>query len=182
MKFGRNQLPSPKTRFSTGTSFWPISNSLRRPGIAFVTRGPGASNAAIGVHTAAQDSTPMIVFVGQVGGDFADREAFQEIDYRRMYGQMAKWVAQVDRAERIPEYVSHAFHTAMAGRPGPVVLALPEDALFAEAAVADAPLSTRVYLSRRLVCLMRVLDRGPRYLKYASESWKRSMRTRVSPG
>ena len=74
------------------------------PGIAFVTRGPGASNAAIGIHTAAQDSTPMIVFVGQVGGDFVDREAFQEIDYRRMYGSVAKWAAQIDRAERIPEY------------------------------------------------------------------------------
>ena len=72
-----------------------------RPGIVFVTRGPGASNAAIGIHTAAQDSTPLIVFIGQVGGDFADREAFQEIDYRRMYGSIVKWVAQIERAERI---------------------------------------------------------------------------------
>jgi len=110
-----------------------------RPGIAFVTRGPGASNAAIGIHTAAQDSTPMIVFVGQVGGDFADREAFQEIDYRRMYGSIAKWAAQIDRAERIPEYVAHAYRIAMAGRPGPVVLALPEDMLSARATCADAP-------------------------------------------
>ena len=90
-----------------------------RPGIAFVTRGPGASNAAIGIHTAAQDSTPMIVFVGQVGGDFVDREAFQEIDYRRMYGSVAKWAAQIDRAERIPEYVARAYRVAMSGRPGP---------------------------------------------------------------
>src|SRR6266571_3320977 len=109
------------------------------PGILFVTRGPGASNGAIGVHTALQDSTPMVVFIGQVPNEFAEREAFQEIDYRRMYGQMAKWVAQIDRVERIPEYVSHAFHTAMAGRPGPVVLALPEDTLFSQAAVADVP-------------------------------------------
>jgi acetolactate synthase-1/2/3 large subunit len=109
------------------------------PGILFVTRGPGASNGAVGVHTAFQDSTPMLVFIGQVGNEFAEREAFQEIDYRRMYGQMAKWVAQIDRTERIPEYLSHAFHTAMAGRPGPVVLALPEDMLFSEAAVADVP-------------------------------------------
>ncbi len=109
------------------------------PGILFVTRGPGATNGAVGVHTGFQDSTPMVVFIGQVGNDFVEREAFQEIDYRRMYGQMAKWVAQIDRVERIPEYVSHAFHTATAGRPGPVVLALPEDTLFAEAAVADAP-------------------------------------------
>ena len=114
------------------------------PGVLFVTRGPGATNGAIGVHTAFQDSTPMVVFIGQVPNDFAEREAFQEMDYRRMYGQMAKWVAQIDRVERIPEYVSRAFHTAMAGRPGPVVLALPEDMLFAEAAVADVPKAHRV--------------------------------------
>jgi len=109
------------------------------PGVLFVTRGPGATNGAVGVHTAFQDSTPMVVFVGQVGNDFVERDAFQEIDYRRMYGPLTKWVGQIDRAERIPEYVSHAFHTATAGRPGPVLLALPEDMLFSEAAVADAP-------------------------------------------
>src|SRR5260221_11847141 len=108
-------------------------------GVLFVTRGPGASNGAVGVHTGFQDSTPMVVFIGQVPNEFAEREAFQEIDYRRMYGQMAKWVAQIDRVERIPEYVSRAFHTATAGRPGPVVLALPEDTLFSQAAVADVP-------------------------------------------
>ena len=110
-----------------------------KPGVLFVTRGPGAANGAVGVHTAFQDSTPLVMFIGQVGNEMAEREAFQEIDYRRMYGPMSKWVAQIDRTERIPEYVSHAFHTAMAGRPGPVVLALPEDMLFAEAAVADVP-------------------------------------------
>jgi acetolactate synthase-1/2/3 large subunit len=109
------------------------------PGVLFVTRGPGATNGAIGVHTGMQDSTPMVIFIGQVPNEFAEREAFQEVDYRRMYGQMAKWVGQIDRVERIPEYVSRAFHTAVAGRPGPVVLALPEDTLFSEAAVADAP-------------------------------------------
>jgi acetolactate synthase-1/2/3 large subunit len=109
-----------------------------RPGICFVTRGPGATNASIGVHTAYQDSTPMILFIGQVGLDFMDREAFQEIDYRRMYGQMAKWVAQIDRADRIPEYIARAFQVATSGRPGPVVLALPEDMLVTMAAVADA--------------------------------------------
>jgi acetolactate synthase-1/2/3 large subunit len=109
------------------------------PGILFVTRGPGATNGAIGVHTGFQDSTPMVVFIGQVPNEFVEREAFQEIDYRRMYGQMAKWVAQIDRVERIPEYVSRAFHTAVAGRPGPVVLALPEDTLFSDAAIADVP-------------------------------------------
>ncbi|RJG05036.1 thiamine pyrophosphate-binding protein [Noviherbaspirillum cavernae] len=109
-----------------------------RPGICFVTRGPGATNAAIGVHTAYQDSTPMILFVGQVGNDFVEREAFQEIDYRRMFGQMTKWVAQIDRAERVPEYVARAFQVATSGRPGPVVLALPEDMLASTATVAEA--------------------------------------------
>ncbi|MEO6750123.1 MAG: thiamine pyrophosphate-binding protein, partial [Casimicrobiaceae bacterium] len=104
-----------------------------RPGIAMVTRGPGASNAAIGIHAAQQDSSPMIVLVGQVGGDFCDREAFQEIDYRRMYGSIAKWSAQIDRAERIPEYIARAYRTAMSGRPGPVVLALPDDMLVSRA-------------------------------------------------
>lgn len=109
-----------------------------KPGICFVTRGPGATNASIGVHTAYQDSSPMILFIGQVGSDVVEREAFQEVDFRRMFGQMAKWVAQIDRADRIPEYVSHAFQVATSGRPGPVVLALPEDMLAASAAVADA--------------------------------------------
>ena len=109
-----------------------------RPGIAFVTRGPGASNAAIGVHTAQQDSTPLILFVGQVGTDFIDREAFQEVDYRRMYGSIAKWVTQIDRAERIPEYVARAFRVSVSGRPGPVVLALPEDMLAARADTVDS--------------------------------------------
>jgi acetolactate synthase-1/2/3 large subunit len=114
------------------------------PGICFVTRGPGASNAAIGVHTAFQDSTPMILFIGQVGSAFVEREAFQEVDYRRMYGEMAKWVAQIDRADRIPEFVSHAFHVATSGRPGPVVLSLPEDMLAARADVADVRRYERV--------------------------------------
>ncbi|OWW20947.1 thiamine pyrophosphate-binding protein [Noviherbaspirillum denitrificans] len=109
-----------------------------RPGICFVTRGPGATNASIGVHTAQQDSTPMILFIGQVGNDFVEREAFQEIDYRRMFGTMAKWVAQIDRADRIPEYIAHAFQVATSGRPGPVVLALPEDMLAEVADVRDA--------------------------------------------
>ncbi len=118
-----------------------------KPGICFVTRGPGATNASIGVHTAYQDSTPMILFIGQVGNDFMDREAFQEIDYRRMYGQMAKWVTQIDRADRIPEYLARAFQVATSGRPGPVVLALPEDMLIDQAAVADTKSYTPVQAS-----------------------------------
>ncbi|HEY9569245.1 MAG TPA: thiamine pyrophosphate-binding protein [Thalassobaculum sp.] len=108
-----------------------------KPGICMVTRGPGATNASAGVHIAFQDSTPMVLLVGQVGRDMMEREAFQEIDYRRMYGQMAKWVAQIDDPARIPEYVSRAFHTAVSGRPGPVVLALPEDMLVERAPAAD---------------------------------------------
>src|SRR5205809_501715 len=108
-----------------------------RPGICFVTRGPGATNASIGVHTAQQDSTPMILFIGQVPGEFADRESFQEVDYRQMFGPMSKWVAQIERADRMHEYVSRAFHLAMSGRPGPVVLALPEDMLTQTASVPD---------------------------------------------
>ena len=104
-----------------------------KPGICFVTRGPGATNASIGLHTAFQDSTPMILFIGQVASDQRDREAFQEVDYRQMFGPgtlgMAKWVGEVHDAERLPEYVARAFHTAMQGRPGPVVLVLPEDML-----------------------------------------------------
>jgi len=106
-------------------------------GVAFVTRGPGATNASSGVHVAFQDSTPMILFVGQVASDQRDREAFQEIDYRGMFAPLAKWVAEIDRTDRIPEYISHAFHIAQSGRPGPVVLALPEDMLSGQADVAD---------------------------------------------
>lgn len=109
-----------------------------KPGICAVTRGPGATNASNGVHTAFQDSTPMILLIGQVARNMTDREAFQEIDYRRMFGEMAKWVAQIDDINRIPEYMSRAWHVALSGRPGPVVLALPEDVLSEYAEIADA--------------------------------------------
>ena len=89
-----------------------------KPGICFVTRGPGATNASIGVHAARQDATPMILFVGQVPRDQLEREAFQEIDYRQMYGSVAKWASQIEDAARIPEYISRAFHVATSGRPG----------------------------------------------------------------
>ena len=107
-----------------------------RPGICFVTRAPGATNASIGLHTAFQDSTPMILFIGQVASDQRDREAFQEVDYRHMFGPgtlgFAKWVGEVHDPARLPEYVARAFHVAMQGRPGPVVLVLPEDMLSAQ--------------------------------------------------
>ena len=110
-----------------------------RPGICMVTRGPGATNASAGVHVAFQDSTPMILLIGQVGRSMLEREAFQEIDYRRMFGQMAKWVAQIDDAARVPEFINRAFATATSGRPGPVVLALPEDMLCEQVAEPQLP-------------------------------------------
>lgn len=109
-----------------------------KPGIAMVTRGPGACHACIGVHIAQQDSTPMILLIGQVGRDMIDREAFQEVDYKQMFGGLAKWVAQIDSPERVPEYMARAFRVATSGRPGPVVLALPEDMLTTAVTVADA--------------------------------------------
>ncbi|SNB61401.1 acetolactate synthase-1/2/3 large subunit [Arboricoccus pini] len=109
-----------------------------RPGIAFVTRGPGATNAASGVHVAQQDSTPLILFVGQIASATRERDAFQEVDYRQMFGGMAKWVAEIEEAARIPEFVHRAFMTATSGRPGPVVLALPEDMLLRRSEVVDA--------------------------------------------
>jgi acetolactate synthase I/II/III large subunit len=110
-----------------------------KPGVAFVTRGPGATNASSGVHVAFQDSTPMVLFIGQVASDQRDREAFQEVDYRAMFGPLAKWVGEIDRLDRIPEYVSHAFHVAQNGRPGPVVLSLPEDMLSSVGQAVIAP-------------------------------------------
>jgi acetolactate synthase-1/2/3 large subunit len=110
-----------------------------RPGVAFVTRGPGATNASSGVHIAFQDSTPMVLFIGQVASDQKDREAFQEVDYRAMFAPLAKWAAEIERTDRIPEYVARAFQVATAGRPGPVVLALPEDMLSAPCTVDPVP-------------------------------------------
>ena len=116
-----------------------------RPGICFVTRGPGATNASIGLHTAFQDSTPMVLFIGQVASVQRDREAFQELDYRQVFGPgtlgFAKWVGEVHDADRLPEYIARAFHTAMQGRPGPVVLVLPEDML---TTLTAAPVLPRV--------------------------------------
>src|SRR5262245_48280710 len=110
-----------------------------RPGICFVTRGPGATNAAAGVHIARQDSTPLILFVGQIARDMREREAFQELDYRAVYGSIAKWVTEIDDPARIPELISRAFNTATSGRPGPVVIALPEDMLVERVVATDAP-------------------------------------------
>ena len=116
-----------------------VGKATGRPGICFVTRGPGATNASAGIHIARQDSSPMIVFVGQVARHMREREAFQELDYRAVFGTMAKWATEIDDPARVPEIVSRAFHTAANGRPGPVVVSIPEDMLVERVAVGDAP-------------------------------------------
>jgi acetolactate synthase-1/2/3 large subunit len=138
-----------------------------RPGVAFVTRGPGATNASAGVHVARQDSTPMVLFVGQIARGDRDREAFQEVDYRAMFGPIAKWVAEIDDTARIPEYVGRAFEVAMSGRPGPVVLALPEDVLSGSAEARDlAPAPERLLpdLSQTAARIMERLGQAERPL------------------
>jgi acetolactate synthase-1/2/3 large subunit len=116
-----------------------VGKATGRPGVCFVTRGPGATNAAHGVHIARQGSTPMILFVGQVDRAVRDRDAWQELDYRAVFGSMTKWTAEIDDPDRMSEYVSRAFHTAANGQPGPVVLALPHDVLTLPVSAPDAP-------------------------------------------
>jgi acetolactate synthase-1/2/3 large subunit len=124
-----------------------IGKVTGRPGVCFVTRGPGATNASHGIHIAKQDSTPLVLFVGQVARDTREREAFQELDYRAVFGSMTKWATEIDDPARVPEIVSRAFYTAANGRPGPVVVALPEDMLVERVAVADAPAFARIETS-----------------------------------
>jgi acetolactate synthase-1/2/3 large subunit len=116
-----------------------LGKATGRPGICFVTRGPGATNASPGLHIARQDSTPLILFVGQIAREMREREAFQELDFRAVFGSIAKWATEIDDPARIPEFISRAFHTATSGRPGPVVVALPEDMLTERVIVPDAP-------------------------------------------
>ena len=115
-----------------------------QPGVCFVTRGPGATNASAGIHIAMQDSTPMVLFVGQIDNRHTDRETFQEVDYKQVFGGLAKWVAQVNDTDRLPEYIGRAFRVATSGRPGPVVLALPENMLSAASDVPDLQLTKRL--------------------------------------
>ena len=129
-----------------------------RPGVAFVTRGPGATNASIGVHVAMQDSQPMILFIGDVDRGTRDREAFQEIDFAAMFGAVAKWAARIDDARRIPEYVARAYATAMNGRPGPVVLALPEDMLLDAVEAVDRPRVGRVRQAANPIAAVQLRD------------------------
>ncbi|RHW17395.1 thiamine pyrophosphate-binding protein [Sphingomonas gilva] len=130
----------------------------QRPGVAFATRGPGATNACIGVHVARQDSQPMILFIGDVDRGTRDREAFQEVDFQAMFTPLAKWAARIDDARRIPEYVARAYAVAMNGRPGPVVLALPEDMLLDEAEAADRPRVERAAQGCEAAAMTRLAD------------------------
>jgi acetolactate synthase-1/2/3 large subunit len=137
------------------------------PGICFVTRGPGATNASVGVHTAFQDSSPMILFIGHVARDQQYREAFQEVDFRQMFGPLAKWVVQIDDTRRIPELISQAFHRAVNGRPGPVVVALPEDMLTEMAEVSDAGPFKRVLMTpaaEQMAAMQQLLEQSERPL------------------
>lgn len=129
-----------------------------RPGVAFVTRGPGATNASIGVHVAMQDSQPMVLFIGDVDRGTKDREAFQEIDFPAMFGPIAKWAAEIDDARRIPEYVARAWNVAISGRPDPVVLALPEDMLLDQVVAVDRPRVERVDSMPNPDLVARALD------------------------
>ncbi|MEM6622911.1 MAG: thiamine pyrophosphate-binding protein [Pseudomonadota bacterium] len=133
-----NDIELVLTRHEGGAAFMAEAHGklTGEPGIAMVTRGPGATNASIGVHTAMQDSSPMILFVGQIATWMRDREAFQEVDYRAFFGPIAKWAVEVDDADRLPEIISRAYATALSGRPGPVVVALPEDMLSGATAAA----------------------------------------------
>ena len=136
-----------------------------RPGICFVTRGPGATHASIGVHTAFQDSTPMILFIGQIQRNARGREAFQEVEFQEMFAPLAKWAAEIDSADRIPEYVMRAFQVATSGRPGPVVLALPEDVLAEQSSAADTQPYRKVHTSPAdadVAAVRRELERASR--------------------
>lgn len=136
-----------QTRHEGGAAFMAegYGKLTGEPGLCFVTRGPGVTNASIGIHTAKQNSTPMICFVGQIDSAMRDREAFQEIDYRAVFGTMAKWTVEIDDAARVPELVSRAYAVAQSGRPGPVVVALPEDMLVEP---SDARVRARVTPTR----------------------------------
>jgi acetolactate synthase-1/2/3 large subunit len=156
-----------------------------RPGICFVTRGPGATNASSGLHIAQQDSTPLILFVGQIAREYREREAFQELDYRAVFGSIAKWVTEIDDPARVPEIISRAFHVATSGRPGPVVIALPEDMLVERVMATDAPACEPVETSpgpadmRRLQMLLNKAQRpiallgGSRWSKTACAAMQR---------
>lgn len=148
-----------------------------QPGVVFVTRGPGATNASSGIHVARQDSTPLIMFVGQIDNRHRDREAFQEVNYREFFKPIAKWAAEIDHTERLPEYISRAFHQAVSGRPGPVVLALPENILSARADVPDIPPVAPVppsVCSEQLDAVLDLLCKAKRPLVIAGGSvWSR---------
>ncbi|MBV9705652.1 MAG: thiamine pyrophosphate-binding protein [Methylobacteriaceae bacterium] len=161
-----------------------IGKATGRPGVCFVTRGPGATNASAGIHIARQDSTPLIMFVGQVERNVRDREAFQELDYRAVFGSMTKWVTEIDDPRRVPELVSRAFYAATSGRPGPVVIGLPHDMLSERVSVTDAPPFEPVETSPGVVEMARLeelLSRAERPIFILGGSrWDESAREAVA--
>src|SRR5246127_2046727 len=139
--FHARPIDRPVCRHESGAAIMAeaIGKLTGRPGVCFVTRGPGATNASPGIHIARQDSSPLVMFVGQVAREMREREAFQEVDYRAYFGSMTKWATEIDDPARVPEIVSRAFYTAGNGRPGPGGGGTPEDMLVERVAVPDAP-------------------------------------------
>ncbi len=158
--YDANSIRTITCRHESGATMMAEAHSklTGRPAIVMVTRGPGATNGSAGLHIAMQDSTPLIMLIGQVQRDALEREAFQELDYRRMFGQLAKWVAEIDDPKRIPEFISRAYYVATSGRPGPVVLALPEDMLREPAEVRDAEPWKRVETAPSAMQTSEVMD------------------------
>lgn len=156
----RNAIQLITTRHEGGASFMAAAYGrlTGRPGVCLVTRGPGAANASIGVHAAKQDAAPMVLFVGQVSTKELGRETFQEVDYRQFFGSLAKAVLQIEHPDRVPELVARALHVAVSGRPGPVVVALPVDVLFAQTAAPAVPPSAFASGSPAVADVQRLLD------------------------
>lgn len=170
------------TRHEGGAAFMAEAHGklTGRPGVCFVTRGPGATNASIGVHTAFQDSTPMVLLVGDVASDCRDREAFQELDFFSFFGPLTKRIERIDDASRIPEYIARAFATALNGRPGPVVLVLPEDMLTHLASTRPMPRVEAVQAwsdPGTLRDLRQLLLKAQRPLVIAGDCWWRRLDT-----
>lgn len=160
-----------------------VGKATGRPGVCFVTRGPGAANAAAGLHVAYQDSTPMILFIGQVKRRFRERDAWQELDYRRVFSGVAKWATEIDDPDRVSEVVARAFHTAMSGRPGPVVVALPQDVLSLASASRDAPrimaLESPVSVADRAAVEILLMQAKSPFLILGGSRWDEEARAAV---
>lgn len=184
--YGSNDIRTVICRQEGGASMMAeaYSKMTGKLGAAFVTRGPGATNASIGVHIARQDSTPMILFVGQVALGMEDREAFQEVDFKQMFSPLAKWAAEIRQTDRIPEYVARAAHIARSGRPGPVVLALPEDMLSARTdanTVEASPIATAQPSDSDIAAVSKAIAEAKRpIMVIGGPGWNNEIREQVT--